>query len=233
MALKPVQTKNLVQVVVEAIIDQINNGDLKPGDKLDSIRKLSEILNVGIGTVREAVRSLYFTKILDIIPGKGVYVSNHNFKSLLNPIKFFFEIKDIKRVEELYRIRESLEVLAIQDFFKKDLAGLDDLIKIYKSMSIAFNNNQYEQYIELDYKFHIMLLELSKNEMLNDLYLFLYKILIDVIKNSINNKEDLLQGFNDHEMLIKSLKNKDLPGSIAAMSSHIGHALDIIRRDFN
>lgn len=67
--------------VQEYIINQIETGQLKPGMKIYSERKLSEKLNISRMSVKNGIDKLVDSKILFKIHGKGTFVSesmNHN-----------------------------------------------------------------------------------------------------------------------------------------------------------
>ena len=51
--------------------------NLKSGDKLPNEFELGTLLNVGRGTVREAVKILVARNILVIKRGKGTFIGNH------------------------------------------------------------------------------------------------------------------------------------------------------------
>lgn len=68
--------KLLVDRVVEQITQLVIEQDLEAGDKLPNEYELAERLNVGRGTVREAVKQLVARNILEIRRGKGTFVTN-------------------------------------------------------------------------------------------------------------------------------------------------------------
>ena len=53
----------------------INIGELKPDDKLPSIRQLASDLNLNVNTVKRAFQDLETEKVTYSIPGKGVFIS--------------------------------------------------------------------------------------------------------------------------------------------------------------
>ncbi len=62
--------------VVKSIEDLISSLELKPGDKIPSVRKLSETLNVSITTVFQAYNILEARGLIQSKPKSGYYVSN-------------------------------------------------------------------------------------------------------------------------------------------------------------
>ena len=61
----------VVQQVVEKIKEYLFSGEVSVGDKLPVEKELCEQLEVGRGTVREALRMLEATGYVESRPGKG------------------------------------------------------------------------------------------------------------------------------------------------------------------
>lgn len=61
----------------ETLLDAINKGKLKVGQKIPSERELSKIYNVSRTTVRRTIVGLAREHILIRAPGRGTFVSNH------------------------------------------------------------------------------------------------------------------------------------------------------------
>ena len=70
-----VQLKSAPGALAEQIIQQIEAGKLKPGTVLPSQRDLAKMFKVGLGSVREAIKILDVMGYLEVIRGKGTFVS--------------------------------------------------------------------------------------------------------------------------------------------------------------
>ncbi len=64
--------------VAERIISLIENGVLKSGEKIPSLRNLSEQLNVSVNTVREAYWKLENRSYIEAVPQSGYYVRSEH-----------------------------------------------------------------------------------------------------------------------------------------------------------
>jgi len=75
-----------VETPVDKIINQIRNlissGQLNPGDRLPSERKLAEKLGVGRTYVRDAIAKLEFYGILKTLPRSGTVVEGIGITAL-------------------------------------------------------------------------------------------------------------------------------------------------------
>lgn len=96
------QVQPLYQKVEEHIRQQINAGELIPGDLIPSESRLSKELDVSIGTVKKALDNLVWQGLLFRHQGKGTFVSRIDFN---NSLFKFFSYADQKGKE--VRIRKS------------------------------------------------------------------------------------------------------------------------------
>jgi len=92
----------LYQKVEAWITDQINQGELIPGDLIPSESRLSKELDVSIGTVKKALDNLVWQGVLYRHQGKGTFVSRIDFN---NSLYRFFSYADEKGQD--VRIRKS------------------------------------------------------------------------------------------------------------------------------
>jgi len=76
VSLQPIPSSQRLYVrVAERIADLINEGQVKPGDKLPSERDLAEMLKVSRPTVREAMIALEVSGVIEVRTGSGIYVA--------------------------------------------------------------------------------------------------------------------------------------------------------------
>ncbi|MCF6277925.1 MAG: GntR family transcriptional regulator [Anaerolineales bacterium] len=68
--------KPLYQVVYDALIQQIESGELKPHDRLPSESELCALFSVGRNTVRRALRELANDGVLKTVAGLGTFVTD-------------------------------------------------------------------------------------------------------------------------------------------------------------
>ena len=73
---KEIHKSSIVDKIIYAIIDMIDQRVLSPGDKLDSEREFAQKLNVSRTSVREALKSLSFVQLVEIRPSDGTYLTD-------------------------------------------------------------------------------------------------------------------------------------------------------------
>jgi GntR family transcriptional regulator len=70
------QAKPLYQIVSDALLAQVESGELKPNDRLPSESELCEQYSVARNTVRRALSELVNDGILKTVPGLGTFVQD-------------------------------------------------------------------------------------------------------------------------------------------------------------
>lgn len=100
--------KQLADQVAEELQERVLKGEWKPGEKLPTEFDLIEDLNVGRGTVREAVKILVTRNVLEIRRGNGTYVVE-NPGQVEDPFGFAFYGDKWKLAEDLCEVRLLLE----------------------------------------------------------------------------------------------------------------------------
>jgi len=66
--------RTLRELVADAIVQRIQRGDLKPGERLYE-DKLAAELGVSRNPVRESIRALEATGLIEVVPRRGAYVA--------------------------------------------------------------------------------------------------------------------------------------------------------------
>ncbi|MCL5070427.1 MAG: FadR family transcriptional regulator [Actinobacteria bacterium] len=235
--MKPVKGKSLVKAVIDEIIYQIEQGNLKPGDKLDSQRVLTKKLNVGIGCVREAIQSLSLAGIVNVRPGKGVYINNISMESLLNPtqINIALSFKSKKDIMDFCDAREVIEIGAIKYIIKhikeQDILELEKLIN---DMSKFIEENNTDLYRIYDFKFHHLLIKSANNKTLTNMYKFLSELLLESFQlKSSNSKHITERGKKEHQEILKAIKSKDEKMIDLTIKKHLDNSRIRIIKDLD
>jgi len=64
--------------IVEQIREQLNSGELKPGDQLPTVRQLASELRVNFNTIARAYRLLDEAGLISTQRGRGTYLLEHD-----------------------------------------------------------------------------------------------------------------------------------------------------------
>jgi DNA-binding FadR family transcriptional regulator len=74
MALQPVNRRSVPEDVFEQIVSEVLSGDMQPGEALPSERRLAEVLGVSRPAVREALKRLIASGLVEVRQGDATTV---------------------------------------------------------------------------------------------------------------------------------------------------------------
>ena len=219
---EPIQNKRIYQHVVEQIQLQIFNGELKKGDKLPSERDLTDQFNVSRASVREAIRALEVTGLIDTRQGEGNFISGSIEKSLLEPLTAMFHLNE-GTPRDLLELRSVIEVRACELAAKRiNDAQATELRKIIDDMSSA---HLEAHKAELDKKLHYYITEITGNVMMISLLSIIAAMMESFIQT---NRQKILENPNNsamlmesHEDIVEAIISKDSVKAGKAMKSHM------------
>lgn len=118
------ENKKVFLEIVKQLRELIKSEHIQPGEKLPSERVLSERLNVGRSSVREALRSLELLGLIETKHGGGTFLASMQHHQLVEILASFILQSD-QSIEEVHKTRRMYEKEAIRIICSdKDLRAL-------------------------------------------------------------------------------------------------------------
>ncbi|OIU70986.1 hypothetical protein BHE18_20195 [Rossellomorea aquimaris] len=116
--------------IVHQLREMISKDGLKKGDKIPSERELSERLNVGRSSVREALRALELLGLIETRRGEGTFLRDFRDHHLIDLLGMFI-LQDQKAKEDIKCTKTMIEKEALRTVFcqKLDTSAIKDLVK--------------------------------------------------------------------------------------------------------
>lgn len=211
------KTKLLADSVADQINDLIKDRQLHPGDKLPSEMELMEALNVGRGTVREAVKILVSRNVLVIKRGIGTFVSEHTGQ-IDDPLGFNY----VEDKEKLF-----LDTLELRSWIEPKMAqraakyATDEQIEELKSLcdTIEIQLKENKDHTEADIKFHTLIANCTNNMVISNLI----PIINVGVTTSITLTQSVLkeETMDTHRQIVNCIAAHDEQGAYRAMEKHI------------
>jgi len=224
-----------VEKPTDSIIRQlkflITSGQLKPGDKLLSERKLAEKFGVGRAPVREAIKKLEFYGILKSQPQSGTYVAGLETTELENLISDALQIQTYD-FYSLVETRQILEVNAIRLCCERRTEA--DLRLIEKSLLICEKKiKEGNAAVDEDLNFHRQIAEAAKNQVLKSMMLIITPdIMTNYRKYWICDKNKSVAGM-EHHLLFEYIRNQDADAAEMMMTQHQKGVMDFAKAESN
>ncbi|WP_100372136.1 FadR/GntR family transcriptional regulator [Bacillus sp. FJAT-45037] len=224
MAFKQVQTKKISEVVRDQLEEMIREGEVKPGEKLDSVEKLAKEFNVSRSAVREALSALRAIGLITIRQGEGTFVNKYDFSTMISPVSVERVISKTEMLE-LFQVRKIIEVgaasLAAENRTEDDLAEMKEALQ---EMEQAAGNEDLGE--KSDVRFHIALSKATKNTILIDMMQKLSDTLGKTMYESrriglFSEKQTFKQLQIEHEQIYQAIEDANSEQANNAMLEHL------------
>lgn len=223
-----IEVPQVSDLIIRQILLLLEDGSIKPGEKLPSELHLRESFGVAKQQIKAAFKKLELYGVLETKPQSGTYIAGIEKKILIGLISNILDIRETFDPYSLMDTRILLEVraaeLAAERMTKKELQVVKEANKIFYDKS-----KNGSRAIEDDIFFHLEIVKYSRSSTLVSLYSFITRQLIEIWKNmdifdSERTKKRLSETFKEHDALIQCLENKDGPGSAKTMRFHLESA---------
>jgi GntR family transcriptional repressor for pyruvate dehydrogenase complex len=184
--------------IVKHLRVMISTDNLKSGDKIPSERELSERLNVGRSSVREALRALELLGLIETRRGEGTFIRDFQGNQLVQLLGTFI-LQDEKAKFDVIETKNLIEM----DFLRLVLNRADEN-RLLKLKSLVENDQLNDD------QFFYQLIEMADNYLFSRIWL----ILKDYY-NSLHS-ENVEYNRNSYLILIEALLAKDENKTLSA-----------------
>ncbi len=223
---QPVVTKRASEAIYEQVRARITSGELCPGDRLPSERRMMEIFKRSRPTIREALRMLARAGYIRTVPGSsGAIVTEPDGQNVQEVMEDALQGGSITRPElgEYRRISERAAVAwAAERRTEEDIRALSELLE---EMREAMDG--YERFIEMDAAFHGLIAAAAKNRVCVTMNGTLSRInrafLTGRMRGMTPQERDAMcrKIQQMHERIFKAIRARDVEEAAEAMEAHI------------
>lgn len=220
-------SKSLSQKTADEIYDMIIKEKLfKPGDKLPNENEMSNNLGISRATLREAIRILSLQGILEVMRGKGTYVTKDmelfNDYGMGNFDRIRIRLKDLYELRLLFE--PQVTALACMRASQEEIDNICE-----KGEIVAKIINEGKDRTEADQDFHKLIIMASHNDFMIRFIPLINKAVSESIY--LNSNSDILaeETLHDHALIMEFLRKHDELGAKYAMEIHIHHAIHTLK----
>jgi len=219
---KPISKKTISQEIVEQVLSLIRTNSFKPGDKLPSEKDLCRAFNVGISSVREAMKILKTTGLIRAAnKGKVILAA----ESTDRPVLMLDD--DGTNIHEVFEARKLIEIelsaLAAMRATSEDIKKMKQIL--------AEMTNLQSATIAGDISFHRALVNSVHNSVFGDIYnsitglLFqhfkYYSFIFDDGRHTEDYTKEIVE---DHLRILTAIESGDCESAKQAMREHLDNA---------
>lgn len=218
----------LTDRALEQVQNLIVNGSLKPGEKLPSERALGEMLGVSRTVVRELVRLLTATGLVEVRAGSGTYVRELGADMVRKPIDLLLQANAL-RMEDIQETRAALEIeiagLAAERAGAQAINKLEENLDLLKKPGLAPG-----EFASIDVEFHTLLASAADNPLLSVLVNSLNGVMKQVRLQLIHNLQGMPErAYFYHSRILEEVRNHRVEGAKAVMRAHLDDTIELLR----
>ncbi|USG63936.1 FadR family transcriptional regulator [Brevibacillus ruminantium] len=220
MKLRQTARLTLVEQVVGQIDGLIRSGAWPVGTRIPPEPELVQQLGVSRNTIREAVRALVHSGMLETRQGDGTYV---NSSSDLGAA-----------LQRRCRRSNTVEILEVRSALEQEAARLaairrtdEDVEEMKRWLSVSAAAQTIETYIEADMKLHQAIVKAAYNSMLAELYEHMTDAIYESIGESVQHlifspdSQRFAEHKQMHKQMVENIIAREPEASMLAVRAHI------------
>ena len=227
MVFSPVQTRRTFEEAVEQIAEKIKLGELRVGDRLPSERALAEQMQISRPTLREAVKVLQDSGLVEVRRGSGggMFVSTELVPPELLANRRDMRIGEVAQVLEARRLLEPrvaqlAAMRAGDDDFQAMERSIEDMRALVERGPLG-HAGRTDRFLQLDVQFHLGIARATGNAMIVTLVRQLYREL--EIARDMAMHHELVPDWTIavHVRTLGALRSGDLAAVDLVMDEHL------------
>ncbi|PAV28402.1 GntR family transcriptional regulator [Virgibacillus profundi] len=203
---KIIQNESLAAQAYNLLKKSIISGEFSSNEELPE-EKLAKYLGISRTPIREALMQLSMEGLLVLQKGRPARVATFSVEESLHFI-------ELRRVLEIYNI-EKVTLKVEEKLISELKENINQQLK-------AISKNDYQNFIEFDREFHLILASENENKKIGEM--------IHQMNNGVNRAFLILsntlissaqEAYEEHLRLIKALENKDVTLARESMIEHM------------
>lgn len=227
MSLRSTSRTTLSGQVIDELERLVESGEWPVGTRIPPEPELMRDLQVSRNTLREAVRALVHTGVLDSRPGDGTYVAaTDGFAAAL---------------ARRFRHSEALEILDVRRMIERDAAGMaarrrtaddiENLRTLERRRTQVETGHDRDASIDAELAFHTAIVAAAHNSLMLDLYAFMTDAVRESIAAVFATVEGGLEGHVTlHDQLLASIVAQDPVAAEHAATEHLESVMAMLAR---
>lgn len=222
-----VRNERLYEKIVVQIRQLIQDGKLKPGDRLPGERELAQNLGCSRTSLREACRVLESEGLIISKPGGGRFIQHIDQGITLE--YHFNTIDKLEKTAIIYFLeaRETLEPKIAE--LASQRATAENIEKMEQILLKMEDQLKYpDEKVEADSSFHLALAEATQNFVFVSMMEANLNMIRQVRKQTLNSKERYSQSLAEHRAILDAVKHRNASEAVQAAYIHLQHLRDSI-----
>jgi len=221
LGFEPIAPSRAFEEIAAQIRELVATGRLKPGDRLPAERDLSAKFKVSRNTLREALRALELSGMIELRKGAsgGAFVVPGNSGVVVNGLRDLYHLGAIKP-DHLTEARVWLSTIVVrvacERATEEDLKALEENVALAAKATKA---GDFDQRAELHRQFHNLLAATTRNPIIEITMEAVMEVMREFIKTIGPSDNDYT--LPSRRRLLKHLRARDADAAVAEMSKFL------------
>ncbi len=196
------------------------DGNVRPGDRIPSERRMAEVFGVGRFVVREAVKTLAVLGVVEVKQGDGTYYRRRVDSDLLSTVVDWGLLLDPERIEDLIEAQRLIEVaVAGLAALRSDSPAIARLRATVSEMQAA--GTDIERFVRADAEFHRLIADAAGNRTLIQTVSNIRSMLRVWITRTVQVPSDYEPFTSEHIEILGAITGHDIEAARLAMNRHM------------
>lgn len=218
-AFGPVTKRNLSDTLARRIRGLIRSGEFVQGDRLPPILEMARRFGVGHPTIREALKKLEATGVVEIRHGSGVYVTRSDDVLVLASRDYAGTVTK-KLLLDLIRVRIPLEVQSVSDAVENGTPEhFEEMRRLLATAGANLENDTILNAVNM--AFHRQIALASGNTVLTQMLDVLHELFTDEQRLIIDIFGSRKRDHEEHVGILEALEQRDGALAVRRMRTHL------------
>jgi DNA-binding FadR family transcriptional regulator len=221
LGFEPIAPSRAFEEIAAQIRELVATGRLKPGDRLPAERDLSAKFKVSRNTLREALRALELSGMIELRKGAsgGAFVLPGNSGVVVNGLRDLYHLGAIKPdhlTEARSWLSEVVVRVACERLTEQDLEALEENVRLAAAATKAGN---FAARAGLHQEFHKLLAATTRNPIVEIMMEGVMEVMQEFIKAIGPSENDYT--LPSRRRLLKHLRARDADAAVAEMTKFL------------
>jgi GntR family transcriptional regulator, transcriptional repressor for pyruvate dehydrogenase complex len=203
------------------LLEYLLAGNIQPGEKLPSERRLAESLGIGRSVVREAIKPLALLGLVEVRQGDGTYLKSME-SDLLPQVIGWGLLLGTKRTLDLVEARSHLEVVLAR--LAAERRTEEDLETLRRALTRMHETDDPDEFVASDVDFHLAVAKSAKNETLYQVISSI-RSLLRAWMTKVGPSAGLSVSAAEHDPILAAIEAGDGDQAAKTMGIHMAWAV--------
>ncbi len=227
--IRPAKRTTLYKDVINQIVEMIKKEEWPQGERIPGEIELARSFQVSRNCVREALKTLAHSAILDARPGLGTFLAEDAVRKI-RTMELGQPVRDKNYFTELLQFRLMIEpemvAVAAEQASDEDIQELERAVL---RTDEALERGTYT--VEIGFDFHMVLVRMMQNRVLAKVYDSIaddMKLQRGLLILRHLGQKDLFREMNEHKVIFQSIKDRNGSRARRQMRQHLKTAIKIM-----